>query len=465
MSGDRRDPDAPPRGRGPAETAPDGRGPAETAPDDRRPAETPPRGRGPEEVAPDGRGPGEVAPDGRVARPRHATVPAAVSRTVNAAARATVRRPQRRRKAALAPASGSVGASPGAVVYSGPERSERVTVDVIRYDADAFEEERDIPIDRALELVQRPLRGASGGVRWLNVNGVHDVAIIERIGAALQLHPLTLEDVVSLEQRPKVEAYESYLYIVLRMLSLGDEPEAELRPGDVPRLVNEQLSLVLLSGLLVTFQEEPGDVFEPVRDRARQGKGRIRKMGADYLAYALADVVIDGYFALLERYSDATEDLEEAVLADPGTNTIQRVNHLKRETLLVRKAVWPLREMMSALQREEGELMTREVLTFLRDAHDHAVQVIDTVETLREMLTSLHDIYLSALSYRMNDIMKVLTIISTIFIPLSFLVGVYGMNFDHMPELHVAWAYPALWGLMLAVGGGMLLVFRRIRWL
>ncbi|MEJ2666493.1 MAG: magnesium/cobalt transporter CorA, partial [Deinococcales bacterium] len=299
-----------------------------------------------------------------------------------------------------------------------------------------------------------------GGVRWLNVNGVHRAELVERIGTALELHPLTMEDIVSLGQRPKVEDYDRYLYITLRMLVYGSHDGSP----SVQSLVNEQLSLVLLSGIVLTFQERPGDGFEPVRERLRQGKGRIRRLGADYLAYALMDVIIDSYFTVLEDYGDAIEELEAAILEDPNTDVLQRVNHLKRETLLVRKAVWPLRELIAGVERDEGELMSRAVVDYLRDAHDHAIQVIDTVETLRDMLTNLHDMYLSALSYRMNDVMKVLTIIATIFIPLSFLVGVYGMNFHHMPELSWPWAYPALWGLMIVLALGMLFIFRRRGW-
>jgi magnesium transporter len=356
-----------------------------------------------------------------------------------------------------APRPTTVGASPGSVVYAGPERSEAVTAEVLCYGPEGAVVERSgLALEQALELV-----AGQAGVRWLNLTGVHDVAQVQRVGEAFGLHPLTLEDIVSLGQRPKVEPYERYLYVVLRMLSLPPDPSAD----HDPELHAEQLSLVLLDGVLVTFQEQAGDLFDPIRARIRQGKGRIRTMGADYLAYGLIDIVIDTYFGVLERFGDAIEDLEEIILTEPTTATLQRVNHLKRETLQVRRSVWPLRELMSALQREEGGLVSRPVLTFLRDAHDHAVQVMDTVETQREMLTGLHDMYLSALSYRMNDIMRVLTIIATIFIPLSFLVGVYGMNFKYMPELHWRWAYPALWAVMLLTGGGMLAAFRRNHWL
>ena len=365
-----------------------------------------------------------------------------------------VRAPARRSRPGTPAAQ--VGQSPGSVVYLGPERDASVTFQLISYQDERFEELPDLSLEEALARLR-----SDAGVRWLNVNGVHRAELVERVGQALDLHPLTMEDIVSLGQRPKADDYDRYLYLTMRMLEYGNGDA----PDGMPELMNEQLSLVLADGVVVTFQERPGDVFEPLRERLRQGKGRLRRLGADYLAYALMDIVIDRYFTVLEDYGDAIEALEAEILEDPNSEVLQRVNHLKRETLQVRKAVWPLREVIAGLERDEGELVSRTVLAYLRDAHDHAIQVIDTVETLRDMLTNLHDMYLSALSYRMNDIMKVLTIIATIFIPLTFLVGVYGMNFHNMPELSLPWAYPALWGLMIALAVGMLLLFRRRGWL
>ena len=230
-------------------------------------------------------------------------------------------------------------------------------------------------------------------------------------------------------------------------------------------LEGEQVSFVLGKDILITFQEKPGDVFDGVRERLRQKKGRITKMGVDYLAYALMDALVDTYFLVLESYSDQTETLEDVVVDDPTPQVLAQINDLKRDALFFRRSVWPLREIMSSLQREETPLFTPEVLTFVRDLYDHSVQVIDTAETLREILASLHDTYLSSLSFKMNEVMKVLTIVGTIFIPLSFLVGVYGMNFDTMPELHVWWAYPLLWLFMISLVVGMLVYFRRRDWL
>ena len=344
------------------------------------------------------------------------------------------------------------GDVPGTVTYTGQETSVPVTLTLYRYDADTLSE-------RVLSLEEVTSQLASTaevqGVRWLNVSGLHDEALLVSLGEVLALHPLTVEDIANVGQRPKVEFFDDYLLTILRMLTL-DEAGA---------LQGEQVSFVLSKDTLVTFQEKPGDVFDGVRERLRQKKGRIAKMGVDYLAYALMDALVDTYFLLLETYSDRTETLEDLVVDAPTPQVLARVNTLKRDALFLRRSVWPLREITSSLQREETPLFTPAVLTFVRDLHDHSVQVIDTAETLREILASLHDTYLSSLSFKMNEVMKVLTIVGTIFIPLSFLVGVYGMNFEYMPELHVWWAYPLLWLFMVSLVAGMLVYFRRRGWL
>ncbi len=296
---------------------------------------------------------------------------------------------------------------------------------------------------------------ATPGVHWLNVIGVHDTRLLEALGTTLRLHPLTVEDLASLGQRPKVEEYEDYLFMVARML----RPSAT---GGALR--SEQFSLVLRTGLLVTFQEADGDPFGPLRERLRQGRSRGRSMGADYLAYALIDLVVDQYFAVLEGYGDELEVMEEEVLDSPARAQMERVNRLKRDLLVVRRAAWPLRDALASLLRTEPVYFTRAVKDYVRDAHDHAVQVVDAVETQRELVTGIHDLYLTTLNVRMNDVMKVLTIIATIFIPLTFLAGIFGMNFDHMPEYHWRWAYPALWLVMLGIAAGMIVYFKRRGW-
>ncbi len=381
---------------------------------------------------------------------------------------------------------------PGAVVYTGPQRDYGAHLQLIRYQETSIEETEVTDIAGLPQLLEAP------GVLWLNVVGVHDTQLLENLGQVLGLHLLTVEDLASLGQRPKMEEYDGYLFMVLRILTRRGVPLSVSAPEGAPKetpgaaqsapsvplakvllpdpaehagsgrpdlLHSEQFSLVLRGNLLVTFQELESDPFGSLRERLRQGRGRLRTMGADYLAYTLIDLVIDQYFDVLEGYGDDLEALEEEILRGPERDSLERVNALRRDLLVVRRAVWPLRDVMASLQRKDLTYFSPEVSNYLRDAHDHAVQVMDAVETQREQLTSLHDIYLTLLSVRMNDVMKVLTIIATIFIPLTFLAGIYGMNFEYMPEYHWRWAYPVLWLIMLVLGGGMLAAFRRRGWL
>ena len=344
--------------------------------------------------------------------------------------------------------SRKTGQTPGTVTFTGSQKVESVTLDVIRYGADHVSEASELGLDGAFAAVE------PGGVTWLNVNGLHDTAVIEQVGDRFDLHPLTVEDIVSVGQRPKLEAFDDYLFIVVRMLSLEDG-----------HLADEQISMVLSRDIVITFQERPGDILEPLRERIRKGKGRIRGMGADYLAYALLDIVVDHYFVVLEASSGLIDDIEGEVYADPRPEVMERISALKQDALHMRKAVWPVRDLMSALLREESALFTRQTQTYLRDAYDHVVQAIDALETLRETVGSLQDSYLSSLSFRMNEVMKVLTIIATIFIPLTFFAGIYGMNFEYMPELAWRWSYPVLWLLMILMTAGMVWWFRRKNWL
>jgi magnesium transporter len=300
-------------------------------------------------------------------------------------------------------------------------------------------------------------------VRWINVDGLGDIPTLRHIGTMFGLHPLALEDIVNLHQRPKVEAYEGYLFIVLRMpVSVPSIP-----PSSAPRLETEQVTMALGPDFVVTFQERPGDSFEPVRHRLRSPGGQIRQRGPDYLAYAL----IDAFFPILEDYGEQVEALEDDVIAHPGNRQIARIHELKRNLLTARRALWPLRDMLNALLREETPLIDPQTRIYLRDCHDHAIQLIDLVETYREICSGLVEIHLSSVSNRMNEIMKVLTIIATIFIPLTFIVGVYGMNFDpaagplSMPELGWRYGYPAVLLLMTLIAAGLLIWFRRKGWI
>jgi magnesium transporter len=288
------------------------------------------------------------------------------------------------------------------------------------------------------------------------VVGIQQVEVLEKLGHCFTVHPLALEDILNTEQRPKVEDYGEDLFIVVKLISYNEKKD---------EIEAEQISLILRPNALLSFQEKEGDDFASVKERLRAGKGRMRKMGADYLAYTLLDIVVDQYFIVLEKLGERIEVLEEKLLADPGTATLQKIQNLKREMLLLRKWIWPLREVISSLERGEFPGIQESTRIYLRDVYDHAIQVMDTVEIFRDMLSGMLDIYLSSLNNRMNAVMKVLTIIATIFMPLTFLAGVYGMNFKHMPELDWPWGYPLILAVMGFVAILMLTLFRRKKWL
>lgn len=342
------------------------------------------------------------------------------------------------------------GLPPGTTVYTGAKTKEKIRLTVFDYDEDSFDEKE---LEDFTECF--PCRD-SHTVSWIDVDGIHNVELLEKLGDHFGLHPLVLEDIANPWQRPKLEDYDGYLYVVAKMLAYDDQKN---------EIAGEQVSFVLGKRFVLSFQERPGDIFEPIRERIRSGKGRIRRMGPDYLMYVLLDTIIDQYFTILEKVGEQIEDLEETVMMDPKRETLQDIHKLKREMLYLRKSVWPLREVASSLERYESPLVHKSTQRFLRDAYDHTIQVIDAVESFRDMLSGLHDAYLSSLSNRMNEIMKVLTIIATLFIPLTFIAGIYGMNFEFMPELKWPWGYPAAWAVMILIAGGLILFFKRKGWL
>ena len=346
------------------------------------------------------------------------------------------------------------GTSPGTLVVPADARPPRLRA--IGFGPDRLEERE---LKDASELAA--MRG-QWPVLWVAVDGLGDVGVLEALGSIFGLHRLALEDVLNLHQRPKAERYGEHLFIVARMPLTGE-------PG---QLETEQLSLFLGKDFLISFQERPGgDCFDPVRTRLRAGKGRSRAAGPDYLAYALLDSVVDAFYPVLEGCGDRLDGLEDELFGRPAPGIAQRVHQVRRELLAVRRAVWPLREELATLVREPDELIADETRVYLRDCYDHVVQMIDLLETYRDLGAGLMEIHLSLLSHRMNEIMKVLTIIATIFIPLTFIVGVYGMNFDpdagpfSMPELRSPWGYPAVMLFMAALAAGMLLYFKRRGWL
>lgn len=342
------------------------------------------------------------------------------------------------------------GLPPGTLVHIGEKSGKDVNITVIDYDETHVQEVEIKTIEQCF-----PYKDKSTAT-WINVEGLHQSEIIEGLGACYGFHPLVMEDILNTDQRPKVEDYKDYLYIVLKMLHNARGSE----------IVTEQISLILHPNFVISFQEGiEGDVFSSVRQRLRAGKGRIRGMGTDYLVYTLIDAIVDNYFAILEGIGEKIEDIEEELVTNPQKKTLHRIHELKREMIYLRKAVWPLREVISTLERGESPIIKSTTSVYLRDVYDHTIQVIDTIETSRDMLSGMLDIYLSSISNRMNEIMKFLTIIGTIFIPLTFIVGIYGMNFEVMPEIKWRYGYYAVMAFMFAIGVFMLFYFKKKKWL
>jgi len=352
--------------------------------------------------------------------------------------------------------SKTAGLVPGTLVHVGRKRTEKVRITVIDYDENQYHEDTVDDVRKCF-----PYSGTDS-VTWINIDGVHDLDIIRDLGAEFKIHPLILEDIVNTAQRPKMEDMGGYIFIVLKMLYQDDKSAKKINV--------EQVSLILGGNYVISFQEEEGDLFEPVRDRIRNNKGRVRKSGTDYLAYSLLDAIIDGYFSILEGFGDQVEELEEELSSDPKPEILQVIHGLKRSNIFLRRSVWPLREIINGLLRGESGLIKKQTMLYFRDIYDHTIQVVDTIEATRDMVSGMLDVYLSSVSNKMNEVMKVLTIFAAIFIPLTFIAGIYGMNFNpqaspfNMPELDWRYGYFFALGLMAAVGLAMLLYFRRKKW-
>lgn len=341
-------------------------------------------------------------------------------------------------------------ATPGTPVFVGQRRRQHAQVDLFLFDADSVTEISAASPEDWREAHRRT------GVLWINVSAVHDIALIEALGAEFDLHPLTLEDIANTSHRPKWEEFPGYAFLAMKMVQRRSGGEG---------VVVEHVTIILGDRFVLSFLEDAGDVFESVRQRIRRGAGRVRTMGADYLAFCLVDAAIDDYFLAIESIGEWVEHFEDRLLANSMQAELGEVYRFKRELIEVRRAVWPLREVLSAINRSESPLLSRDNLVFWRDLYDHTVQVMDMVDNARESLASMHDTYLSSLSNRMNEVMKVLTIISTIFIPLTFIAGIYGMNFKHMPELDWPLGYFVILALMALIALSLVLYFRRQRWI
>jgi len=352
--------------------------------------------------------------------------------------------------------SKKLGMRPGSVVYVGKETQEPVEISTIDYS------EKELKTEAGLDIAKAAQFKDSSTMSWINVNGIHDSALVEQLGTAYGIHPLVLEDIVNTGQRPTFDDSKEYVFVTLKML-LGFDEDANIK--------SEQVSVLFGKRWVMTFQETGEDVFDSVRQRLIKTEPRIRFMSSDYLAYTIIDAIVDHYFLVLEEIGAQIELIDDSVSVDPAPGDLNSIRKLKKQLIFMRKAVWPLREVISGLDRIENKLITDMVSPYLRDLYEHIVQVIDTIETYRDLVSGLLDLYHTGISNRMNEIMKVLTIFASIFIPLGFLAGVYGMNFDtsispfNLPELSLKYGYILFWCLAAAIGGGLFIFFKRKRWL
>ena len=352
--------------------------------------------------------------------------------------------------------SDKLGLSPGSYVFLGKQKQEKVEINLMVYNEETYNFKFSDTIEDALS------QSKSNNVTWMNIYGLHETEILKKIERHFNIHLLVIEDILNTNQRPKIEIYDDYIFIVTKMISFDDKTFT---------LETEQISLILHDNHIICFQEKRGDFFNPLRERIKNALGRIRKCKTDYLAYAILDMIVDNYFLVLEKLGDKIEELDEEITSGSEPELAKKINTLKRTLIFFRKNIWPLREVINSITRNEIPYFKDKTLPFLRDLYDHIIQVIDTTESYREIITGLLDMYMTGISNRMNEVMKVLTIIATIFIPLSFLAGVYGMNFDtsispfNLPELHYKYGYLFFWSLVVLIGGGLLLFFKRKKWL
>jgi len=343
----------------------------------------------------------------------------------------------------------NTGLPPGSLVFTGQKRQETTSVTLMQYNQEGVIEEQTV-IDR----IPEPKTGEH--LSWYDIRGLHDVELIKELGERYQVHPLVLEDIVDTKQRPKFEEYENGLFLIVQAMQFDTE-QLEIK--------TEQVSIFLSDKLVLSFQEDDTDLFPSIRDRINSGRGKIKKRGADYLAYALVDNIVDDYYIVMDQLEEVLDLLEERILSNPGKNNKEKIHTLKLQSIYLRKMVTPLREAVSRFAKTESTFLAEGTNIFIRDLYDHCVQIIDTIESYRDVMSGLYDLYLSEISLKMNNVMQVLTIISTIFIPLTFLAGIYGMNFEHMPELGWEYSYPLLWGIMVLISIGLIFYFKHKKWL
>src|SRR3989338_63739 len=347
--------------------------------------------------------------------------------------------------------SKKAGLPPGTLIHIGEKKTEKVKITIIEYDEMHFREQEAKTIEECFPLKDknRPT------VAWINIDGIHQSEILGKLGEGFGLHPLIVEDILNTDQRPKIEEFEGYNYIVLKTLQFH---------GNNGEIIAEQVSLILGPNFVISFQEKEVDIFHAIMESLRTNKGRIRKIGADYLAYCLLDAIVDNYFTIMETLGEKIESLENELVSNPNPQMAHTIYNLKRNMILLRRSVWPLREVISRLERGESLLIKESTRIYLKDVYDHTIHIIDTLETFREMATEMLEIYLSSISNRLNTVIKVLTLIATIFMPLTLITGIYGMNFKYMPELGWRWGYPTVLLVMAGAGIAMVYYFKKKKW-
>lgn len=346
--------------------------------------------------------------------------------------------------------TGKTGLPPGSLVFTGERKLAQPNLSLIKYSESSCEVIESLHIEDISSSIEEK------GIAWINIEGIHDTALVEKIGEIFHLHPLLLEDILNPQQRPKLDEYDDVVFIIAKMLFTDKQRD---------KIIDEQVSFVLGKNFLLTFQEsKPGDAFDVVRERIINNKGKIRKEKTDYLCYRLLDAIVDNYFEVLEKIGDRLEDIEAKIIQNPEKSSIQKTHELKRELIYLRKITWPLREVINNFHRGEHALINQSTKVYMRDLYDHTIQVIDTIETYRDWLSGLEDLYLSSLSNKMNEVMKMLTMIATLFIPLTFIVGLYGMNFKFMPELEWRWGYGFVWVIMISLTVFMIFYFKKKKW-
>lgn len=346
--------------------------------------------------------------------------------------------------------SEKTGLSPGTLIHVGEKKTGQIRIRIVDYDSEQIREEEVTQIEACFPFKDEP------SITWINIDGLHDLALIEKVGANFDVHPLILEDIVHTGTRPKIEEFDNYIFIVFKMLCYDEKKD---------EIVQDQLSLLLGKNFVISFQERPGIVFDPLRERIRNSKNRIRKKGADYLAYAIIDTVVDNYFIILEHLENKIEELDEALSTSMSKEIFHFINDMKRKLIALRKAVSPIRELINSIQGQDFDLIEQTNLIFFKDINDHVIQILESIDTCRELAFGLHDIFLTNVNNRMNEIMKTLTITATIFIPLTFIAGIYGMNFKYMPELELKWGYMGFWAVIIGMVGFMFYYFKKKDWL